>query len=61
MTYRIATLGPDLQVDDLRPPGYLAVGLSVKLPILIRAFSRKNGAAYSLSIARPMAERGEEF
>lgn len=60
--YRITNAGPDLLVEDVAPPGYLTIGTLVKLPIYIRPWKRKNGTpAFSVSIARPMADRGEEF
>lgn len=60
--YRITNAGPDLLVEDVSPPGYLTIGTIVKLPIYIRPWARRNGTpAFSVSIARPMADRGEEF
>lgn len=40
-------------VDDFQPPAYLAIGTMVDLPITIRSYQRRGGAAaYGLTINR---------
>ncbi len=48
-------------VDDINPPGVIDIGSKVTIPVYVRAYPRRNGAAYSLSVGRTQQARGEAF
>lgn len=61
VSYRIATDSVDLMVDDFAPPDFLPVGITVDLPVQVRAYMRRgNSAGYGMTVNR-ISNRGEDF